>query len=178
MGITQLLNKLLDTCKTSISKTKVVNCFYGDLLPGLRIIQHTKHKDNRGDFCELWKINQDGLRGQFRQINLATSYKNVLRGMHRQNQTKLVMPIVGSIFDVALNPETGKWFGIHLDATCGLLIPPEYAHGYLVTSETSIVQYVVDAPYNKSQEENFNWNAYGIEWPIQTAPILSAKDSE
>lgn len=150
----------------------------GKMLPGLRIVQHTKYKDSRGDFCELWKINEDGMRGDFRQINLATSCKNVLRGMHRQNQTKLVMPVVGTIFDVALNPETGEWFGIHLDSTCGLWIPPEYAHGYLVTSESSVVQYVVDAPYNKPQEENFNWSAYNIEWPIEGLPILSAKDAE
>jgi dTDP-4-dehydrorhamnose 3,5-epimerase-like enzyme len=40
------------------------------------------------------------------------------------------------------------------------------------------VQYVVDRPYNKSEEENFNWSNYGIEWPIEGTPILSAKDAE
>jgi len=149
----------------------------GKMLPGLQIIQHTKYKDNRGDFCELWKINEDGMRGKFRQINLAFSYNNVLRGMHRQNQTKIVMPIVGTIFDVALNPETVEWFGIHLDQNCGLLIPPEYAHGYLVTSESAIVQYIVDKPYNTLKEENFNWNDYNIDWPNKEHPILSAKDT-
>jgi dTDP-4-dehydrorhamnose 3,5-epimerase len=88
------------------------------------------------------------------------------------------MPVTGTIFDVALDPETGKWFGIQLDDSCALLIPPQYAHGYLVLSETAIVQYIVDAPYNKSKEENFNWNKYGIEWPIKGYPILSEKDSE
>lgn len=148
----------------------------GKMLAGLQIIQHTKHKDTRGDFCELWKINEDGMRGDFRQINLASSYKNVLRGMHRQNQTKIVMPIVGTIFDVALNPETGEWFGIHLNPNCGLLIPPEYAHGYLVTSESAIVQYIVDKPYNTLKEENFNWSAYDIDWPTKEFLLLSAKD--
>ncbi len=150
----------------------------GKMLRGLEVIRHTKHRDERGDFCELWKISQDGMRGNFRQLNLASSKFNVLRGMHRQDQTKLVMPVVGTIFDVALNPETGEWFGIHLDVDTALLIPPEYAHGYLVTSETAVVQYVVDAPYNKSQEENFNWNMYGIEWPTSNTPILSAKDAK
>jgi dTDP-4-dehydrorhamnose 3,5-epimerase len=148
------------------------------LLSGLRVIKHTKHSDDRGNFCELWKISQDGMRGDFRQLNLATSKFNVLRGMHRQNQTKLVMPVAGTIFDVALNPETGEWFGIHLDVDTALLIPPEYAHGYLVTSETAVVQYIVDAPYNKLQEENFNWNMYGINWPTSIPPILSAKDEK
>jgi dTDP-4-dehydrorhamnose 3,5-epimerase len=149
-----------------------------ELLPGLEIIKHTKYSDYRGDFCELWKTATDNMRGTFRQLNAATSKRNVLRGMHRQDQTKLVMPVIGTIFDVALDPETGKWFGIQLDNSCALLIPPQYAHGYLVLSDTAIVQYIVDAPYNKSKEENFNWNKYGIEWPIKGYPILSEKDAE
>ena len=149
---------------------------YGELLPGLKIISHRKHIDDRGDFCELWKINEDGMRGSFRQVNIATSVRNVLRGMHRQNQTKLVMPVYGEIFDVALEPETGKWFGIVLNETNALFIPPRYAHGYLVLSEKSVVQYVVDAPYNKPEEENLKWDGYNIEWPISGTPILSAKD--
>jgi len=151
---------------------------FGEFLPGLKIINHTKYKDSRGDFCELWKINNDSMRGDFRQLNIANSTYNVLRGMHRQNQTKLVMPVHGQIFDVALDPENGKWFGIFLDTSNALLIPPQYAHGYLVISEMSAVQYVVDAPYNKAQEENFNWENYGIEWPIANRPILSEKDAE
>jgi dTDP-4-dehydrorhamnose 3,5-epimerase len=149
---------------------------YGELLPGLKVIVHKKHTDDRGDFCELWKINDDGMRGNFRQVNIATSVFNVLRGMHRQNQTKLVMPLSGRIFDVALEPETGKWFGIELDESNALFIPAQYAHGYLVLSKNSIVQYFVDAPYNKPEEENFKWNDYNIEWPITVPPILSAKD--
>lgn len=148
------------------------------MMSGLCVIKHKKHNDDRGNFCEMWKSSTDGMRGAFRQLNQASSKFNVLRGMHRQDQTKLVMPVVGTIYDVALNPETGEWFGIHLDSDTALLIPPQYAHGYLVTSETAIVQYVVDAPYNKQLEENFNWNMYGIEWPISEPPILSEKDSK
>jgi dTDP-4-dehydrorhamnose 3,5-epimerase len=153
------------------------------MLPGLQIIEHKKHKDSRGDFCELWKITNDDMRGPirdgwpFRQLNIATSSKNVLRGMHRQNQFKLVMPVYGRIFDVALNPASGEWFGIELDENKGLLIPPQYAHGYLVLSDTAVVQYVVDRPYNPAEEENFKWNDYGIAWPILD-PILSKKDSQ
>jgi dTDP-4-dehydrorhamnose 3,5-epimerase len=149
----------------------------GEMLPGLQIIEHTKYKDSRGDFCELWKINHDQMRGNFRQLNIASSKRDVLRGMHRQNQYKLIMPVYGSIFDVALEPESGKWFGIFLDNTNALLIPPQYAHGYLVLSDEAIVQYIVDAPYNKAAEENFTWNNYGIEWPVDGSPHLSKKDS-
>ena len=151
---------------------------YGEFLPGLKVITHRKFNDERGNFCELWKINDDGMRGDFRQLNIATSVYNVLRGMHRQNQTKIVMPVYGKIFDVALEPETGKWFGIELDENTSLSIPPQYAHGYLVMSEKSIVQYVVDAPYNKPEEENFNWDNYNIEWPLTEPPILSSKDAK
>lgn len=147
------------------------------MLPGLKVIQHNKHKDSRGDFCELWKLPDDNMRGTFRQLNLATSKQHVLRGMHRQDQSKLVMPVHGEIFDVALDPETGKWFGIKLDQYTALLIPPQYAHGYLVLSDTATVQYIVDSPYNKEKEENFKWDNYGIEWPISHSPILSEKDS-
>jgi dTDP-4-dehydrorhamnose 3,5-epimerase-like enzyme len=44
---------------------------FGDFLPGLQIINHTKYKDSRGDFCELWKISNDSMRGDFRQLNIA-----------------------------------------------------------------------------------------------------------
>jgi dTDP-4-dehydrorhamnose 3,5-epimerase len=97
--------------------------------------------------------------------------------MHRQDQTKFVIPVTGKIFDVALNPETGEWVGVYLDSTVGLLIPPQYAHGYWVESETAIVQYIVDSPYNKELEENFKWDAYNIEWPCVNTPILSDKDA-
>jgi dTDP-4-dehydrorhamnose 3,5-epimerase len=156
----------------------------GKMLPGLQIIKHTKHRDSRGDFCETWKITDDDMRGPvrdgwpYRQLNTATSTKNVLRGMHRQNQFKLVMPVYGRVFDVALQPETGDWFGIELDENIGLLVPPQYAHGYLVLSHIAVVQYIVDKPYNKNLEENFNWNSYGIQWPLEGTPILSSKDAE
>ena len=151
---------------------------FGQLLPGVKIIQHTRYADTRGDFCELWKFDADGMRGQFRQLNIASSVRNVVRCMHRQNQTKLIMPVYGQIFDVVLDPEQGKWFGIILDTATALFIPPQYAHGYQVLSDTAIVQYVVDAPYNKLLEENFNWSKYNIDWPIQDKVILSQKDAE
>ena len=150
---------------------------YGELLPGVEVITHTKFEDSRGDFCELWKSDSDKMRGTFRQINLASSKYNVLRGMHRQDQSKLVMPLFGEIFDVALDVESKKWFGVVLDNTTALFIPPQYAHGYLVLTETSLVQYVVDMPYNKPLEENFRWDSYSIVWPTPFVPILSDKDA-
>lgn len=152
---------------------------YGEMLPGVRLIEHKKHVDHRGDFCELWKISEDEpMRGTFRQLNLATSRKGVLRGMHRQDQTKFVTAVIGTVFDVALNVDTKQWVAVELDGSNAILIPPYYAHGYLVLSETAKVQYIVDAPYNKDQEENFNYTDYGIDWPGGIEIILSEKDSK
>lgn len=146
------------------------------LLPGVKLITHIRHCDERGYFTVMTNTDVDGMRGNYRQLNIAKSKYNVIRGMHRQNQTKLVMPIVGEIYDVALNPETGDWCGVKLNSETALMIPPQYAHGYMVLSEFALVQYVVDARYNPSEEENFKWNEYGIDWPILGDPILSAKD--
>ena len=148
-----------------------------ELLPGIEIIRHKRYADERGDFCELWK-STDKMRGEFRQLNIATSRYNVLRGMHRQDQTKLVMPVKGRIYDVVLEPETSNWCAVILDSNTALLVPPQYAHGYLVLSDDAIVQYIVDAPYNKPAEENFHWNAYGIEWPSTGDPVMSEKDKQ
>ena len=149
----------------------------GTFLPGLMLVSHTKYSDRRGNFCEVWK-SADGMRGTYRQLNQATSVKNVLRGLHRQNQTKLVMPVTGEILDVAVDPKSGNWFSVVLNEKYGLLIPPQYAHGYLVLSDTAIVQYVVDAPYNKAGEEHFHWNSYGVNWGIDSREvIISDKDA-
>jgi dTDP-4-dehydrorhamnose 3,5-epimerase len=156
---------------------------YGTMLDGLEIVTHKKYNDHRGSFCETWKNIEkpwkvaDGMRGILRQLNTAVSVKNVIRGLHRQNQYKRVMPVVGNIFDVAVNVDTGEWFGIELDDNTGLLIPPEYAHGYLVLSDLAVVQYIVDMPYNKTLEENYRYDQFNIEWPLTEKPILSEKDS-
>jgi dTDP-4-dehydrorhamnose 3,5-epimerase len=149
----------------------------GNLLDGVKITNRIIHTDERGGFSEYWKIQHDGMRGSFRQLNTATSKQFVIRGLHRQNQYKLVMPIVGKIFDVVLEPETGKWCAIELDESVSLLIPPKYAHGYMTLSEKTVVQYIVDMPYNKEEEENFKWYDYSINWPLQISPMLSQKDS-
>jgi dTDP-4-dehydrorhamnose 3,5-epimerase len=152
------------------------NNFTNELLPGVKVFNRVKHVDNRGNFSETWKIENDDMRGTFRQLNTAVSKQFVIRGMHRQDQSKLVMPIFGKIFDVILEPKTKKWCCVELDEEKSVLIPPQYAHGYMTLTENAIVQYVVDRPYNKDLEENFKWCDYSILWPTNITPTLSDKD--
>jgi dTDP-4-dehydrorhamnose 3,5-epimerase len=150
--------------------------YKGEMLAGLKVVTNYKYLDNRGYFTEMWNSGHT-MKGDYRQLNLASSKFGVLRGMHYQNQTKFVMPVIGRIFDVVLEPETGKWFGIELDECKALLIPPQYAHGYLVLTDHAVVQYIVDAPYDTSKEKSYRWDKYGIEWPTSIEPILSQKDA-
>lgn len=148
-------------------------------LPEVRAFHSQSFLDQRGQFTINWAT--EDLRSLFRpgflQLNSAVSTRHVLRGMHRADQTKFVYPIVGEIFDVVLEPETGNWFGMKLGPFQCLYIPPQYAHGYLVLSDTAIVQYAVDKPYDPSKEEVFPWNGYEIEWPLSFQPLLSQKDA-
>ena len=150
--------------------------YKGEMLAGIKVVTNFKYLDNRGYFLEMWN-SQFPMRGDYRQLNLASSHFGVLRGMHYQDQTKLVMPVIGRIFDVVLEPETGKWFGIELDEYKSLLIPPQYAHGYLVLSEHAVVQYIVDAPYEPNKEKSYRWDKYNIDWPTSINPTLSQKDA-
>ncbi len=137
-----------------------------------------RYIDSRGWFTQAWtdaELHKAGFRPGFLQQNIASSAQGVLRGMHRQDQTKLVTVLSGRIFDVALDVETGQWQGFELVEGDALLIPPGLAHGYLAL-QNSLVQYFVDRPYDKGAEECFAWNGYGIEWPLTIKPILSARD--
>lgn len=152
----------------------------GARLDGVQLYSLIQYSDKRGWFSQQWTdtdlINM-GFRAGFIQSNIAMSNQFVLRGMHRQDQTKLVQVISGRIFDVVLNPETGAWAGYKLVENDVLLIPSHYAHGYMVLSDTAIVQYFVDKSYQKDAEETFKWDGFGIEWPLKINPVLSDKDS-
>lgn len=150
-------------------------------LPGVRRLSATRYMDDRGWFSQSWTTDElvkIGFRPGFVQQNIAHSKMGVLRGMHRQNQAKLVTVVQGRIYDVVLEPETGIWAGFHLVEGDTLYVPPLYAHGYLALSESSTVQYLVDKPWNKDAEEQFGWSDYGIQWPLTITPILSYKDAK
>jgi dTDP-4-dehydrorhamnose 3,5-epimerase len=161
-------------------------------LPGVVIIEPDVFGDDRGFFMETWngrRYEEAGLPGRFVQDNLSYSARGVLRGLHFQNpqpQGKLVSVLRGEVFDVAVDirvgsPTFGEWTGVTLSAENKrqFYVPPEFAHGFLVTGEDALFFYKCTDYYAPSAEGIVLWNdpEIGIEWPAD-APTLSGRDSE
>ena len=160
-------------------------------LPGVLIIEPKAFGDERGFFLETFQAERyrqvAGISLPYVQDNHARSKRGVLRGLHfqtRHAQGKLVRAARGEIFDVAadVDPKSstfGRWVGVTLsDANHRqLLIPPGYAHGYVVVSEVADVEYKCTDYYHPQSETGVIWNdpELDIAWPIED-PILSDKD--
>lgn len=160
-------------------------------IPGLLLIEPRVFSDQRGFFLETFqrsKYAEAGLDAVFVQDNHSRSRKNTLRGLHYQvahPQGKLVWAATGEIFDVAVdirkNSATfGKWIGIHLNDQnhLQLYIPPGFAHGFCVLSETADLIYKCTDLYSADDDYGILWNdpEIGIQWPV-SVPVLSSKDS-
>ncbi len=127
----------------------------------------------------------------FVQDNQSRSSRGVLRGLHYQlpphAQGKLVRVTAGRVFDVAVDmrrssPRFGRWAGVELSADNlrQLWIPPGFAHGFLVLSDSADVLYKATAYYAPSSERAIRWDDtdLAIAWPdLGTAPTVSAKDA-
>ncbi len=159
-------------------------------LPGVFIIEPRVFGDERGFFMEGFngrRYEERGLPGGFVQDNLSYSARGVLRGLHFQNpkaQGKLVSVLEGEVFDVAVDirvgsPTFGEWTGVTLSAKNKrqFYVPPDFAHGFVVTSEAALFFYKCTEYYSPENEGTILWNdgEIGIEWPIET-PALSEKD--
>lgn len=159
-------------------------------LPGVRIIQPKVFGDERGFFTETWnqaRYAEIGIPEHFVQDNLSFSRRGVLRGLHYQHpnaQGKLVYVLQGEVFDVAVDIRVGSpTFGETAVAILSsenkrqFYIPPGFAHGFCVTSETALFAYKCTEFYDPKAENSILWNdpAIGIAWPVD-APALSAKD--
>ncbi len=157
------------------------------------IIEPKVFGDVRGFFYESFNqkaFNEaTGLNLNFVQDNHSRSAKGVLRGLHyqiQQPQGKLVRVVRGAVFDVAVDirkasPTFGQWVGLELseDNCRQLWVPPGFAHGFVVLSETADFLYKTTDYYAPEHERCIAWNdpAIGIEWPVSfSAPSLSAKD--
>ncbi|MDY0302137.1 MAG: dTDP-4-dehydrorhamnose 3,5-epimerase [Trichlorobacter sp.] len=161
--------------------------------PEVLIIEPKVFGDDRGFFFESFNQRDwqkaTGLDVSFVQHNHSRSAKNVLRGLHyqiRQPQGKLVRVVAGEVFDVIVDlrrssPFFGKWFGCILSAANKrqLWIPPGFAHGFYVTSEYAEFLYLTTDYYAPEHERSIIWNdpQLNINWPLNGAPLLSAKDA-
>ncbi|MGE5466878.1 MAG: dTDP-4-dehydrorhamnose 3,5-epimerase [Ignavibacteria bacterium] len=161
-------------------------------LPGVLLIEPKVFGDERGFFFESWNrrtFADLGIDADFVQDNHSRSVKNVLRGLHYQienAQGKLVRAIAGEIFDVAVDlrrssPTFGKWTAFTLSAENKRMawIPPGFAHGFCVVSDTAEFLYKVTDYWSPAHERTLVWNdpALAIPWPLAGAPILAAKDA-
>ncbi len=160
-------------------------------IPGPVLIRPRVFGDARGFFLELYKHSEfaaAGIREHLVQDNYSRSARGVLRGLHYQKspkaQGKLVMCLQGGIFDVAVDirkgsPHFGKWTGAELTRENRLMlyVPPGFAHGFQVLSESAEVMYKCTEEYSPSDDRGIIWNDpdIGIAWPI-TDPVLSGKD--
>jgi len=164
-------------------------------LPEVLVVEPKVHGDARGFFTESW--NRDdfnralGRAVDFVQDNHSRSARGVLRGLHYQLQRpqgKLVRVVAGRVFDVAVDlrrgsPRLGQWVGVELSADNQrqLWVPPGFAHGFLVLSETADFLYKTTDFYLPQDERALAWNdpAVAVEWPLGelgAPPQLSAKD--
>ena len=161
-------------------------------LDGVKIISPKVFEDNRGYFFESYKMSlfqKNELDMEFVQDNEVKSTKGVLRGLHYQlnnPQGKLVRVVVGEIIDVAVDIRKGSpTFGmsemvkLSADNKRMFYIPEGFAHGYLVTSEESIVFYKCTNFYDSNDEYGIIWNdnKIGLNWNYDS-PIISKKDME
>lgn len=161
-------------------------------IPDVLVIEPRVFGDARGFFYESFNQNAfrqaTGLSLNFVQDNHSRSARGVLRGLHyqiEQPQGKLVRVVRGAVFDVVVDirwrsPTFGQWVGMELteDNHKQLWVPPGFAHGFIVTSDSADFLYKTTDYYAPQHERCIAWNdpAIGIEWPAGAAPQLSAKD--
>ena len=160
-------------------------------LEGVLHIEPKVFGDARGFFLETYNKERYMQAGfpdvEFVQDNHSRSSKGVLRGMHFQlnhPQGKLVQVATGSVFDVAVDirvgsPTFGQWYGCVLSEENHhqLWVPPKFAHGFCVLSDTADFIYKCTDYYRPDDEGGLLWNdpGVGIDWPI-ASPLLSEKD--
>jgi dTDP-4-dehydrorhamnose 3,5-epimerase len=163
-------------------------------IPDVLIIEPKVFGDDRGWFFESFNEKDFsaavGHSVTFVQDNHSSSKKGVLRGLHyqmEQTQGKLVRVCHGAVFDVTVDIRKssstfGQWVGIELSAENKkqLWIPPGFAHGFLVLSETAEFLYKTTDYWHAASEKCIVWNdtALNIQWPdIGMPPILNPKDA-
>lgn len=162
-------------------------------IPEVLILEPQVFGDARGFFFESFNqrdfFEKTGVDLHFVQDNHSQSTQGVLRGLHYQiqhPQGKLVRVVQGQVFDVAVDlrqssPTLGQWVGVYLDAQKHqqLWVPPGFAHGFVVLSETAEFLYKTTDYWYPTHERSLRWDdpTLGIEWPVTGQPLLAAKDA-
>jgi len=162
------------------------------VIPEVLVIEPDVFGDSRGFFMETWhhqKYIDAGLNVNFVQDNQSRSKKGTLRGLHyqlEQPQGKLVRVTSGTVFDVCVDirvgsPTFSKWVGVELNADDHkqLYVPPGFAHGFCVLSESADFLYKCTDYYAPEDEHGILWNDpdIGIRWPGDDFHV-SDKDSQ
>ena len=164
-------------------------------IPDVLLIEPRVFGDARGFFFESFNqksfAEATGVNLPFVQDNHSKSVKGVLRGLHYQlephAQGKLVRVTQGEVFDVAVDLRKdaktfGQWVGVTLSADNKqqLWIPPGFAHGFLVLSDTAEFLYKTTDYYAPQAERSLRWDdpTLAIAWPLEGEPILADKDRQ
>ncbi len=180
-----LLNSYMkgkNVMETKFGKITVETCEKNGVeIEGLRVITPSVFGDERGYFMETYNFNDfkaAGIDCEFVQDNQSSSKKGVLRGLHFQinyPQDKLVRVVSGEVFDVAVDLREGsktygQWYGVLLSAENKkqFFIPKNFAHGFIVLSESAEFCYKCTDFYHPNDEGGLLWKdpAIGVEWPL------------
>ena len=158
----------------------------------VKLVEPKVFGDDRGFFFESWNrraLAAAGIDVDFVQDNHSRSRRGVLRGLHYQvehAQGKLVRCAIGAVFDVVVDlrrssPTFGRALGMTLSAENRrmLWVPPGFAHGFLVVSESADFLYKTTDYWYPQHERTLLWNdpALRIDWPLDGVPTLAAKDA-
>ncbi len=169
--------------------------FIPSAIPDVILVEPTVFGDQRGFFMETWQrqtFAENGIDYDFVQDNHSKSSQGILRGLHYQiqhPQGKLVRVVEGTVFDVAVDmrissPTFGQWVGYELSAENHriLWVPPGFAHGFYVMSNTAEFVYKCTDYYAPEYERSVLWNDpdLAIDWHLvnEVPPVLSDKDAK
>ncbi|MES9934834.1 MAG: dTDP-4-dehydrorhamnose 3,5-epimerase [Sedimenticola sp.] len=162
-------------------------------MSGVYVIEHTYHKDLRGEFFKVFNsalFREAGLVTDFREAFHSTSVKNVIRGMHFQvpphDHEKLVYASQGCVLDVVIDirPDSstyGRYFATELSAENrkSIYIARGFAHGFRVLSDSATVHYMTSTEHHAQSDRGILWNSFGCDWRLKGGdddPVLSDRD--
>lgn len=158
-------------------------------LNGVLLIKLGIFEDHRGEYIETYNealYKEKGIDTKFVQDDISVSSKNVLRGIHGDDQTwKLISCLYGKFYLVVVNcdkdsEDFGKWQSFVLSDRNRLqvLVPPKYGNAHLVLSDMSIFHYKQSTYYDCSKQFTYKYDdsRLNIWWPIKN-PILSQRDT-